>query len=170
MIGLRVERHLPAQPERVWRALTDPRALAAWFWPSHFGTVVTADPRPGGAWRITAAATGLAVAGEYTVVEPPHRLAFTWRWDGEDTETLVTVELSPALAGTALVLTHERFAAEADRDDHAIGWSDCLDRLPGYLDDEHDDRPDPAADRPGDATPARPQNRPPTSAVDAGEA
>ncbi len=34
---------------------------------------------------------------------------------------------------TALMLTHERFADDATRDNHRIGWSDCLDRLPGWL-------------------------------------
>ena len=30
---------------------------------------------------------------------PPHRLACTWRWDGEDAETLVTVELASSGEG-----------------------------------------------------------------------
>ena len=32
-------------------------------------------------------------------------------------------------AGTDLVLTHERFRDEADRNSHARGWQGCLDRL-----------------------------------------
>jgi uncharacterized protein YndB with AHSA1/START domain len=79
----------------------------------------------------------MAVSGEYVAVEPPHRLVFTWLWDGETAETLVTVELTTTDAGTRLLLTHERFADDdAGREaakNHAQGWDDCLDRLPGWL-------------------------------------
>lgn len=136
MTSLRLERTLPAAPEQVFRALTDADALAAWFWKADSKTTVTADARPGGRFRIAATGgpfAGTAVEGSYTVVEPPHRLAFTWRWDGDDTQTLVTIELAATPAGTALILVHDGFAEESVRDNHAIGWSDCLDRLPGWL-------------------------------------
>jgi uncharacterized protein YndB with AHSA1/START domain len=75
----------------------------------------------------------MAVSGEYVAVEPRSRLVFTWCWDGGTDETLVTVEMHPAGAGTELVVVHERFGTDADRDNHAKGWSDCLDRLPAWL-------------------------------------
>jgi uncharacterized protein YndB with AHSA1/START domain len=130
--GLRIERVLPAPPDQVWRAFTDPAALAAWFWPAHFATTAEVDARPGGALRI-AAVSGLAVSGRFRTVEAPQRLAFTWRWDTDDEETLVTIELSETDGGTTLVLTHEAFASDSTRDDHRTGWSDCLDRLPAWL-------------------------------------
>jgi len=136
MTSLRIERILPAPPERVFRALTDPDALAAWFWPTDFGPTALADARPGGRFRIAAAGGPFgpfAVEGRYTVVEPPHRLAFTWRWDGDDEETMVTIELAAAGEGTTLTLVHDGFAADGVRDNHAIGWSDCLGRLPAWL-------------------------------------
>lgn len=70
------------------------------------------------------------------MIERPHQLVFTWRWEAEEDETLVTLQLMPSGAGTELVLTHQRFADEAGRDDHAKGWSDFLDRLPGWLQDD----------------------------------
>ena len=140
MISLHIDRILPGPPERVWRALTDAAALAAWFWPRHLEPAATTDPRPGGRFRIAAArgpsgepASGFAVEGEYTVVRPPERLVFTWRWEGDPEETLVTIELSAVDTGTALRLTHERFGDDAARDNHLVGWTDCLDRLPAWL-------------------------------------
>lgn len=130
---LRLRRTLSSPPGPVWLALTSPDALASWFWPESFGTAVQVDLRVGGLYRIAGQAGGIAVTGHYVAVEPPHQLAFTWRWDGEAEETLVTVRLTPDGAGTELVLTHKRFADDAGRDDHAKGWSDCLDRLPGWL-------------------------------------
>ena len=45
---------------------------------------IAADVRPGGEYRIDAPDHGFAVSGEYLVVEPRRRLAFTWVWTDED--------------------------------------------------------------------------------------
>ena len=131
--ALTLQRTLDAPVERVWRALTDPAALTAWFWPERFDPSVEVELRVGGRYRIAGPGAGIAAGGEYVTVDPPRRLVFTWRWDGDPDETLVTVDLSADGAATRLTLVHERFATEAERDDHAKGWSDCLDRLPAWL-------------------------------------
>jgi uncharacterized protein YndB with AHSA1/START domain len=133
MTELTMSRTVAVPAERVWRALTDPAALAAWFWPRRFDPTAEVDLRVGGRYRIDGPAVGMAVSGEYVTVEPPHKLVFTWRWDGEAEETLVTIELTPVAAGTELALRHERFGDDASRDNHSQGWHDCLDRLPDYL-------------------------------------
>lgn len=130
---LRLTRELSARPEHVWRAFTEPAVLAAWFWPQRFATTVEADLRVGGRYRIEGPGAAMAVGGEYVVVEPLERLAFTWRWDGAPAETLVTLHLAAAGEGTELTVVHEGFPDEADRDEHAKGWSDCLGRLPEGL-------------------------------------
>jgi uncharacterized protein YndB with AHSA1/START domain len=129
MSTVHITRTLAAPPERVWRAFTDPAVLAAWFWPPRFATTVEADVRVGGRYRIDGPGAEMAVGGEYVAVEPPSRLTFTWRWDDQAEETLVTLRLAATDEGTEITLTHERFANDADRDNHAKGWSDCLDRL-----------------------------------------
>ncbi|GAA1037219.1 SRPBCC domain-containing protein [Virgisporangium ochraceum] len=133
MTDLTIDRTLAFPVERVWRAMTDPAALTAWFWPRRFDPTVEVDLRVGGRYRIDGPAVGMAVSGEYVAVEPPHRLVFTWLWDGEDAETLVTVELTPTADGTRLVLRHERFVDDEAAKSHAQGWDDCLDRLPAWL-------------------------------------
>ena len=133
MTSLRIDRTFPAPPERVWHAFTDPAALAAWFWPASFATTATIDARAGGAFRIDGPGAGMAVHGVYVAVEPVSRLAFTWHWDGDDEETLVTIQLSAVDGHTALVLTHESFRTDIERDNHLVGWSDCLERLPAHL-------------------------------------
>jgi uncharacterized protein YndB with AHSA1/START domain len=67
-------------------------------------------------------------------VEPCERLGLTWQWDGEASESVVAIHLTDTGAGTDLVVTHEGLADEDAREHHAKGWSDCLDRLPGWLD------------------------------------
>jgi uncharacterized protein YndB with AHSA1/START domain len=128
---LTLHRTLPYPIKKVWAALTDAKAVAGWFWPEGFATVAEVDARPGGRYRIASAPMGMAVGGSFLTVEPARRLAFTWRWEGEDLVTRVSIGLEP---GTALTLTHAGFPDEAQRDNHVAGWSDCLDRLPAWLD------------------------------------
>jgi uncharacterized protein YndB with AHSA1/START domain len=117
----------------VWQALTEPAALCAWFWPApSFGT--TAEVDLGKGFRIDAPKADVGASGRYVAVEPPGLLVMTWQWAGEDTETLVRIELAAAGNGTELTLVHEGSTDDMARDErHLQGWSDCLDRLPGWL-------------------------------------
>jgi uncharacterized protein YndB with AHSA1/START domain len=132
MIRLEITRTLSAPPERVWRAFTDPRALAAWFWP-HLNNTVEIDLRTGGRYRITGPAAGIAVSGEYVEVTAPTRLVFTWQFDDEPAPSRVTITLSASGGHTVLSLVHERISDDATRDQFAQGWHDCLDRLSDAL-------------------------------------
>jgi uncharacterized protein YndB with AHSA1/START domain len=133
MISLRLTRALSAPPERVWHAFTDPVALTAWFWPERLAPAVQVDLRPGGRYRVDSPGADMAASGEYTSIDAPKRLAFTWQWDGEADQTTVTIDFIGTDEGTELVLTHDGFRDDAERDMHVKGWSDCLDRLPGWL-------------------------------------
>ena len=132
MSALRMTRVLAAPPERVWHAFTDPAALAAWFWPRRLAMTAEVAPRVDGRYRLAGQGPGMAIDGSYVAVEPPSRLAFTWRWQGEPEQTLVTLRLAPGDTGTELTLIHDGFADDTARDDHVKGWSDCLDRLPDW--------------------------------------
>jgi uncharacterized protein YndB with AHSA1/START domain len=121
-----LRREFPYPASLLWTAFTDPDALTAWFWPVRASTVVDLDVRPGGRYRIDGPGLGIAVSGTHQTVTA-ERLGFTWQWDGEDLVTAVTIDLSP------FTLTHAGFLDEATRDDHVAGWSDCLDRLSGWL-------------------------------------
>jgi uncharacterized protein YndB with AHSA1/START domain len=129
-----LQRTLPASPAVLWQALTEPDALCAWFWPQEqFGTIAQVDLRVDGTFLIEAPKAGIGVTGRYVELRPAERLVMTWRWNGEDDETLVTVELSPDAGSTRLTIRQAPFPDEPTRDEHAQGWSDCLDRLPAWL-------------------------------------
>lgn len=128
--ALEMRRSFAAPPDLVWRALTDPSATAAWFWP--FPTTAEIEPHPGGRYRLESAV--IAVDGTVEEATAPHSLTLRWQWAGEEERTRVRVTLAPTAGGTELHLTHEGFAAATTRDDHVAGWSDCLDRLPAWLD------------------------------------
>ncbi|HEY7175786.1 MAG TPA: SRPBCC family protein [Micromonosporaceae bacterium] len=133
MTTVHITRTLSAPVDRVWTAFADADALASWFWPPRLAPKVAADVRVGGEFRIDATAGGFAASGTYQEVVPPTRLVMTWRWDGEDVDSLVTIELTARGDVTDLDLRHERLPSEQSRDEHAQGWNDCLDRLPGWL-------------------------------------
>jgi uncharacterized protein YndB with AHSA1/START domain len=115
---LRFERFLPRPIEEVWRAVTDPVSMRAWF-----PTRIEIDHWAKGATLTHHFDDPSIPALPGTVLEcsEPHRLVFTW---GEDT---IGFQLSPAQGGTTFVLTEELGAAKAAR--NAAGWEVCLERL-----------------------------------------
>ena len=135
MSELRLSRRFAATPERVFDAWTNPAVLRRWWaakpeWDSPAADV---DARPGGRYRLSMTDTGSGetrtVAGEYVEVTPPARLVYTWRWEGMDAETLVTVEFVADGGGTRVELLQTGFPDEQERDMHADGWGGCLDNL-----------------------------------------
>jgi uncharacterized protein YndB with AHSA1/START domain len=134
-----VEIDIAASPERIFDAWTDPKQLLTWWGDdaTYRGTSWERDLRVGGKWRCegkSASGKPYAVWGEYTRVERPGVLAFTWihDWDtGPDTHVLI--ELSRVADGTHLKLTHSGFAKESTRDDHRNGWGRVLGWLQRYL-------------------------------------
>jgi uncharacterized protein YndB with AHSA1/START domain len=128
-----IRRDFAAEPERVWRAWTDPAEYVAWIWPPRFESTLVLEPRVGGAFHLVSAAAEMGVSGEFATVEEPTLLEFTWRWDGEDEQTAVAVQFARSDEGTSLTLLHGGFATEEARAIHEQGWNDCLDRLPAHL-------------------------------------
>jgi uncharacterized protein YndB with AHSA1/START domain len=83
-IALQVRRTFAAPGERIFRAWTDPKELAAWFSPSPDFTVVLPklDLQAGGECRVE------------MHHKPSEKIAFTWQWEpaASRAETLFTVE------------------------------------------------------------------------------
>ena len=137
--ALRLSRRFKAPREAVFRAFTDPVALAKWFGPEGVSVGnVKVDLRPGGAYSLTfdqADGGSHGLSGVYREISPPERLVMTWVWDHGDLagiETLVTIELAEAGAETELTLIHEKLPSQESVDLHRQGWTSsftCLDRV-----------------------------------------
>lgn len=124
---------ISAPPERVFAALTRGDEIIKW-WGSddlYRTTGFTSELRPNGPWKATgvgADGAPFSVGGEYLVVEPPHRVTFTWKpeWDGGHVST-VTYRLEPIAGGTRLLLRHDGLADLPDScRSHATGWERVL--------------------------------------------
>ncbi|MFJ8052592.1 SRPBCC domain-containing protein [Streptomyces luteogriseus] len=145
-LRVRLRRALDGSCPVVFRELTDPRELARWWGPDGFTIPsVESDLRPGGAYRIAMRPPEgelFYLVGEFLQVEPPERLAYTFRWedpDPEDRETVVTLSLhdiDPARA--ELILEQGDFASERRRALHEEGWSQGLGKLGELLASQRD--------------------------------
>ena len=133
---VKAEIEIEATAARVFRALTDPTELAA-FWGSddmYRTSDWKIDLRPGGRWSAVArGADGsrMTMDGEYLEVDPPRLLVFTWRpsWD-DYAVTTVRYDLEPTATGTRLRVTHTGFA---DRDMAAAGTGEGWKRVLQWL-------------------------------------
>jgi uncharacterized protein YndB with AHSA1/START domain len=116
---LRFTRHLDHPPRKVWRAITEPERLAAWF-PQ---TIVLDRWAAGEALRFEHATVPEAsFDGEVLAFEPPTLLEFRWGTD------VIRLEVAPDGAGTRLTLIDTLDTlGKAARD--GAGWHVCLDRL-----------------------------------------
>lgn len=114
---------IAASPATVWTFWTEPERVTEWW-----GTNADVVAEPGGLFRVVME-NGVAMRGEFTELDPPHRLVFTFGWEQEmpagplpPGSTRVEVTLTPDNDGTVLVLRHfdmpTTHAAE-----HEKGWS-----------------------------------------------
>jgi uncharacterized protein YndB with AHSA1/START domain len=120
---LRFERELRHPVEKVWRAVTEPEHLQAWFPQRVIGSWAVGEPlrfeAPDG--------EGGAFDGEVLACDPPSLLEFRW---GTDT---IRIELAADGDGCVLTLTDTiDELGKAARD--GAGWHVCLDLLEHDLD------------------------------------
>jgi uncharacterized protein YndB with AHSA1/START domain len=122
---------IAARPETVFAYLTDPERMVRWM-----GIEATLDPRPGGVCRIAfepARGQVTVMSGKFEVIEPYHRIVFTWGWEQEFLSvppgaTVVEISLTPQGEETVVRLAHRRLSP-ADVDFHRAGWQHYLERL-----------------------------------------
>jgi len=120
------EVRVAARPDTVFAFFTDPEKMVRWK-----GKTVQLDARVGGAYRIDFNGRDIAV-GEYTAIEPPNRLVFTWGWEGSDGtppwSSTVEVTLTADGDETIVRLVHSDLPEGAGAA-HAEGWNLYLPRL-----------------------------------------
>jgi uncharacterized protein YndB with AHSA1/START domain len=114
---LSITRFIPAPLEVVFRIWTDPEHLKKWWGPKDV-TCTHAEV-------------------VFQVIDPPHRLQYTWHLGeskpSSETETeVVTVLFTPEPTGTTLTITHQN-APDTSFDGHMAGWIGCLDGLEEYV-------------------------------------
>lgn len=133
---LHLENVMPAPPQRVFDALTDPEKLKQWWGPNGFTTpYIDLDLRVGGAYRFTMQppeGEEFHLRGEFREVEPPTRLAYTFEWEErapDDVETLAVLTLRDLGDSTEVVLDQGTFTTEERLELHRGGWTESFEKL-----------------------------------------
>jgi uncharacterized protein YndB with AHSA1/START domain len=134
---------LKAPPERIWRAFTEPAAMARWLPPNGYTcTVHHMDAKVGGTFRMSFScfANGQthAFGGEFIEMVPYERLRYTDRFEDPSLPgTLtVTVLLRPVMCGTDLCITQENVPDVIPPELCYLGWQDSLRHLAALVEPE----------------------------------
>jgi uncharacterized protein YndB with AHSA1/START domain len=128
---LTVRRTFTSPPDRVFRAWTSAEELKRWHSPGEV-TLAEVDLRVGGRYRVHMRAPDgkeHRVVGVYRTIDAPRMVSYTWQWEGDPNESLVTVEFLPKGTGTELVLTHSGFPDADTRTHHEHGWNALVAKL-----------------------------------------
>jgi uncharacterized protein YndB with AHSA1/START domain len=149
-----IDRTLKASVDKVWRMWTTKEGLEKWWGPENFSSTVRhLDVRAGGRFEIVMTATlpeiiahlkaaGLGESsvakGDYTVVEPNRRLAYTNAVDfvpgvpPYTTTTVVEMSAAPG-GGTKLIVTNDVMHDEQWTSMATMGWTQQIGKLEKLL-------------------------------------
>jgi uncharacterized protein YndB with AHSA1/START domain len=143
-----VSHRVAGRPEIVFPYFTDSEKYTRWK-----GLEADLDARPGGVYRVMML-NGVWCEGEYLIVEPPHRLVFSWGWKGDRLPagfadvppgtTTVEVTFVQDGDGTIIRLRHTGLPTEDALNVHLFGWTTYFGRLE-ILRAGGDPGPEPAA-------------------------
>ena len=145
---LRIERTFQAPAEAVFHAWTSEEVLLRWWraerdWET---TEAEVDLRVGGVVRVVMRDPDKGAeyggGGNYTEIEPPTRLAFTWIWDGDTRRTLIEVDFQETDGITTVSFTHSGLWDEQAVRSHEDGWGKLFDNLERSLEAARLDRRD----------------------------
>lgn len=105
MADIRYDVHYKQPPEKIWRALTDPKILAQWLMPNNFkpelGHEFEFRSKPVGGWD------GIARC-KVLEIDPPRHLVYSW--GSNKIATVVRFTLDPEDGGTWLRFEQTGFA------------------------------------------------------------
>lgn len=129
---------LPASPERVWQAITDPKELQQWFSPA--APWRTTALKPGGEITIyDAASDSYKYLQIIDAVEPPHRFVTHSQPEPPEISYTSTWTLVAENGGTRLSLAHSGYERQSDEVRHGsieqntFGFGMMMENLSAYL-------------------------------------
>jgi uncharacterized protein YndB with AHSA1/START domain len=136
---VRIERTFDALAEDVFDAWTSPEVIERWFRPARGWRKPSAevDLRVGGTVRVVMrdpSGAPVEAGGEYTEIDRPNRLAFTWTFDDDPSnEQLIEIEFTERDGATTVVFVNSNISDTERRDAQYDGWRTCIDNIEGAL-------------------------------------
>lgn len=136
MSTVKLHRVLTAPPEKLFRAFTDPDAMASWLPPYGFVCKVHAmDAKVGGTYKMSflnfSTGNSHSFGGEYLEIVPNEKLKYSDRFDDPNLpgEMITTVTLKAVSCGTELFVTQEGIPAAIPAEMCYLGWQESLEKL-----------------------------------------
>ncbi len=133
---LTMHRTFAAPAQRVFDAFTSEEVMRRWWHAGHDWETPEArvDLRVGGELRVVMRNphedARYGGGGEYTEIDPPTRLAFTWVWDNDPTrKQLIEIDFDERDGVTTVRFTHGNLWDEESVASHEEGWSGAFDNL-----------------------------------------
>jgi uncharacterized protein YndB with AHSA1/START domain len=105
---------LPATPEEVYTALTNPLTIELWT-----GEPAEMSTEPGSEFSMWDG----SIVGKNLEFETDKKIVQQWYFDGQDAESIVTIKLFPDKKGTSVDLRHTNIP-DADYNDFVEGWDE----------------------------------------------
>lgn len=132
-----LHRVLKAAPAKVFKAFTDPDAMAAWLPPYGFLCVVhSMDPKVGGEFKMSfknfTTGNGHSFGGKYLEIKPNELIKYTDKFDDPNLpgEMITTVALREVIGGNCEVkITQTGIPDVIPVDMCYMGWQESLDKL-----------------------------------------
>ena len=131
-----LHRVLKSTPEKVYKAFTDPLAMASWLPPyGYLCSVQELNPTEGGSFRMsfTNFSTGnsQSFGGEYLEVKPGAFLKYTDRFDDPNLpgQMITSVWLTKVSVGTEIKILQEGIPPQIPAEMCYLGWQESLEKL-----------------------------------------
>ncbi len=133
---VQLHRILAAPVEKVFRAFTNPDAMASWLPPYGFiAKVHSMDVKEGGSYKMSfinfTTGSSHSFGGEYLEIKLNELIKYTDRFDDPNLpgEMITTITLKAVLCGTELFATQEGIPAAIPTEMCYLGWQESLDKL-----------------------------------------
>jgi len=138
-----LHRVIKASPEKVYRAFTEPNAIASWLPPYGFlCTVHEMNVQLGGTFKMSfhnfSTGNGHSFGGNYIEVKPNEFLKYTDKFDDPNLpgEMTTSVWLKKVLVGTEIKIFQENIPAVIPAEMCYLGWQESLEKLTRLVEPE----------------------------------
>ncbi len=138
-----LHRVLKASPEKVYRAFTEPDAMASWLPPYGYLCIVhNMAANVGGSYKMSfinfSTGNEQSFGGKFLEIKPNEFLKYTDRFDDPNLpgEMITSVWLKKVSVGTELKVTQEGIPSAIPAEMCYLGWQDSLDKLKKLVEPE----------------------------------
>lgn len=140
---VQLHRVLRCSPEKLYRAFTNPDAMAKWLPPNGFTCKVHhMDPRVGGTHKMSftnfTTGNGHSFGGTYLELVPHSRIRYSDKFDDPNLqgEMQTTISIQKVLVGAELKIVQEGIPAVIPTEACYLGWQDSLAQLAKLVEPE----------------------------------